>query len=187
MTQAQAQEIQIPFEVEEGEKVKQVEDYPEYLVTSHGRVFSTKRSKFIGNMSKKNGYVHVALTKDNCKQIRKVGMHVLVMESFGPPKPGPGYEVHHLDKHRDNNHIENLQWVTHQENQQDRNPFTENRKQRATKADMERFLKWYLLHEEELGHLSNQQIANRCKEELNIEITGDTVRINRKRWTLELA
>ena len=183
----------IPFELEPGELVKPVKDYPDYLVTSFGRVYSLKRNTFIGNKkNKKTGYLYAAVTKNNCKQIRNVGIHILVIEHFGPPKPEDGqqyeskamstkYEVHHLDKHRDNNHVENLKWVTHQENQNDRNPYNPNRKQRLTKAAVERFQKWYLLNQEELNQLSNQKIANRCKQDLDIDITQDTVRLNRKK------
>lgn len=43
-------------------------------------------------------------------------VHRLVMELFGPPKPGPEYEIDHINRNRLDNRIENLRWVTRQEN-----------------------------------------------------------------------
>jgi hypothetical protein len=43
-------------------------------------------------------------------------IHVLVIQNFGPPKPGPEYEVDHKDTNSLNNRIDNLRWVTHQQN-----------------------------------------------------------------------
>ena len=43
-------------------------------------------------------------------------VHKLVMELFGPPKPGTEYEIDHINRNRLDNNIENLRWVTRQEN-----------------------------------------------------------------------
>lgn len=43
-------------------------------------------------------------------------IHQLVAVAFLGPKPGPGYEVAHLDGTRDNNNAANLKWVSRAEN-----------------------------------------------------------------------
>jgi hypothetical protein len=43
-------------------------------------------------------------------------LHRLLMELFGPPKPGPLYEIDHINRNRLDNHLENLRWVTRIEN-----------------------------------------------------------------------
>lgn len=47
-------------------------------------------------------------------------LHQLVMKFFGPPKPGPEYEIDHIDRNTKNNNITNLRWVTKQENANNR-------------------------------------------------------------------
>lgn len=43
-------------------------------------------------------------------------VHVLVMKYFGPPKPGPEYEIDHENQNPLDNDINNLRWVTRKEN-----------------------------------------------------------------------
>lgn len=47
-------------------------------------------------------------------------LHQLVMKYFGPPKPDENYEIDHIDRNTKNNNINNLRWVTRQENANNR-------------------------------------------------------------------
>lgn len=61
------------------------------------------------------GYYRIAISGSR-KNRKSKYVHVLVMEYFGPPKPGPGYEVDHINRNRLDNRLENLRWVTRLEN-----------------------------------------------------------------------
>ena len=43
-------------------------------------------------------------------------VHQMVMELYGPPCPGKGYVIDHIDENKLNNNIRNLQWLTSVEN-----------------------------------------------------------------------
>ena len=159
---------QPPFPLQENEEYRQIIGFEDYIITSSGRCYSTKRHNFIGAENKSTHYVYLALLKGNIR--RNTYMHILVMEHFGPPKPNDNYEVHHLDKNTLNNDISNLRWVTHQENLEDRNPYTTDRKPRATKNDMIAVNTWFVSNVNRLQNLSNGRIAKLALEETGINI-----------------
>ncbi|EPH98160.1 HNH endonuclease domain protein [Enterococcus faecalis 13-SD-W-01] len=96
-------------------KVKQIRGYPDYLVSEEGKLFSTKR-----------GFRELKLRKTNCgywgttlkvegKRI-DVMIHRLVAEAF-IDNPENKQQVNHIDGNKNNNSVENLEWVTPSENQ----------------------------------------------------------------------
>jgi len=92
-----------------------IKDFPDYEVSNLGRVRSFKRSpqgKILSPVEGR-GYFHVGLWKNEC--MTTMSVHVLVIEAFKGSRP-PGYEVSHLDNDGTNNHIDNLEWMTHSEN-----------------------------------------------------------------------
>jgi hypothetical protein len=97
----------------EEEEWKEIEGYEGlYKVSNHGRVWTIKR-----NHEKKpvivKGYFMVSLSKDNKKKL--LAVHRLVAKAF-IPNPRNKREVNHLDEDKQNNHVENLRWVTPKEN-----------------------------------------------------------------------
>ena len=96
------------------EQIKQIEEYPNYYITTFGRVWST----FCGghwlkptiNKRYKHCREYVSLGRGNKKYI-----HQLVAKAF-IPNPENLTEVDHIDANGLNNHVENLRWVTHQGN-----------------------------------------------------------------------
>jgi len=64
------------------------------------------------------GYTAINFKRAGVKQ-RTVQIHRLVAEAFIGPCP-EGYECDHIDRNRQNNHVSNLRWVTHQFNCQNR-------------------------------------------------------------------
>ena len=99
------------------EEWKQIEDYPNYEVSSLGRVRRDRANNgktiFTGTLEL-DGYVRVGLSKDGkCKKFK---MHRLVAIAFIPNSdPINKIEVNHLGEKNDNR-VCMLEWVTPQEN-----------------------------------------------------------------------
>ena len=60
-----------------------------------------------------DGYLRLALRKETERHMARV--HRLVLEAFRGPCPA-GHEAAHLNGHRADNRLENLAWVTYQQN-----------------------------------------------------------------------
>jgi hypothetical protein len=108
----------------------------QYMISNYGNVIKVQRSivverngkKFIRNKSQRElkkdisnrGYLRVSLIK-NKRDIKHYRVHQLVLNHFGK-KPlkvllNPSiYFVNHKDGNKKNNHIDNLEWMTTQEN-----------------------------------------------------------------------
>lgn len=110
---------------------KPIENYEGYYeISSHGRVKSIERKihcpTVLGTgccrtvperMLKHNlmkGYHCVTLQKDGKVKVFRV--HRLVIEHFGEKQPSAEYQVNHIDGNKNNNCIDNLEWVTPLEN-----------------------------------------------------------------------
>lgn len=92
---------------------KIIEDCPNYMISSYGRVMNIKRGKFLSLDTKRAGYKQVGLMVDGIRKKKLV--HRLVAIAFIPnlyDKP----EVNHIDEVTSNNHVSNLNWMTSQEN-----------------------------------------------------------------------
>jgi hypothetical protein len=101
---------------------KQTSIRPDYEVSNLGRVRRKKRGasrcwinplenySYINNSKQpKNGYFRIRLNG------KKYSIHRLIAETF-IPNPDNKPEVNHKDGNKLNNHISNLEWVTHSEN-----------------------------------------------------------------------
>lgn len=88
-----------------------------YAVTECGKVYSYYTSKFLKIKAKRGNYFVVNLTiKPSPNKIQKsYDVHKLVLTTFKGLRP-EGKEAAHLDSNPENNHIANLEWVSHKEN-----------------------------------------------------------------------
>lgn len=93
---------------------QQINGYPNYEIVEDGTIISTKFYRTLKHGNSDSGYAYVNLIQDKIKKTTAV--HKLVMEHFGPAKPGDNYVIDHKDGNKNNNHIDNLQWVTIREN-----------------------------------------------------------------------
>lgn len=104
-----------------GECWKPIKDFPAYLISNRGRVWSlnrkerwgkyyrTRQGRFLVPRLGSHGYLYVGLCKGGRVYTKKI--HRLVAENF---LPNPyGYDtVNHKDEDRTNNSVENLEWCT---------------------------------------------------------------------------
>lgn len=82
-----------------------------YLISTHGRVFSLKTQKILKNRDTSKGYYRVALGIDGKTQ--EFLVHRLVAYTFIPnDDPVNKIEVNHIDENPKNNHVTNLEWCT---------------------------------------------------------------------------
>lgn len=103
---------------------KQTPEYPDYEVSTLGRVRSTK---FIARKVKNlkpwlsAGYYNVQIQINGQRISKKV--HVLMLETFVSPRPGHYNKIHacHSDGNPLNNNLSNLRWDTASNNAFDKN------------------------------------------------------------------
>ena len=84
-----------------------------YAITEDGQVWGYKRKNFLTPHPDKDGYLYITLSKNS--QYKTCRVHRLVAETF-IPNPDNLPEVHHIDSDPANNNVNNLQWVTQEEN-----------------------------------------------------------------------
>ena len=88
----------------------------EILVTYHvkpdGTVWSCgkKACKLLKGWITSKGYHAVTIRR------KSIEVHLLVAEKYLGPKPGPDYQVDHINRNRADNRVENLRWATRSEN-----------------------------------------------------------------------
>ena len=87
-----------------------VTDFPDYEVSDEGLV---RKNNLILKGFDNGGYLRIELKNESTK--KKFLIHRLVALAF-IPNPENKLQVNHKDLNRRNNKLENLEWVTNQEN-----------------------------------------------------------------------
>lgn len=85
---------------------------PKYIVNEEGKVWGMYRKRLLKGTNSNNGYVTVS-------RAPAILLHRLVAETFIPNPDGKPC-INHKDGNRKNNHVTNLEWATHSENNKDR-------------------------------------------------------------------
>lgn len=86
-------------------------DFPNYQISTHGRVRNKRNGYILKPFPDRHGYLRLSIgDRDN------IYIHKLVCETFHGPKPFSNAQVNHIDSDRQNNYFWNLEWVTPREN-----------------------------------------------------------------------
>ena len=97
---------------------KTIKDFPQYQISNFGNVMSYKnplKPKLLKGQITKKGYKNYHLRDKNGKSYSKQA-HRLVLENFLPCNNMSELDVNHKDENKLNNHLDNLEWLTHKEN-----------------------------------------------------------------------
>lgn len=87
---------------------------PNYAVSDDGQIKSLRRNKILTPKRNHDGYLRIQIWERNACHF--VSIHRLIAEAFLPaPKEGATV-INHKDGNKANNRVENLEWVTQQEN-----------------------------------------------------------------------
>lgn len=96
---------------------RRIPNYSNYEVSSCGTVIRRvwrKHTRTLKPQKCRLGYLRVCLNNDNGKR-QNIGLHRLVAFAHIPNPKGRN-EVNHIDANKENNSIENLEWVTRRQN-----------------------------------------------------------------------
>ena len=98
------------------EEWQEIINFPNYSVSNFGNVKNNKKNKLM-KINVKGGYCHISLKNETSKKSFKI--HRLVALAF-IPNPENKHTVNHKDKNKCNNNLENLEWMTMEEQTQHR-------------------------------------------------------------------
>ena len=91
---------------------KQIKQAPDYFISDSGQV-ENQYGRILKPDKLINGYLRIELSTDKVKNRYRI--HRLVAEYF-IPNPDNKTQVNHKDGNKENNNVDNLEWVTNSEN-----------------------------------------------------------------------
>lgn len=95
------------------EKFVKVKGYDGYEVSNTGKIKSLKTNRLLKPQKNNCGYLYILLSDQN-KKVRINLIHRLVFDSFIGIEDG--LEINHLDEDKENNRLDNLELITHEDN-----------------------------------------------------------------------
>ena len=96
----------------EGEQWKQIPDFPNYLISNMGRLYSGRLNRINNGEINQSGYKIYELYSDAFPHGKRMRACRLVAEAFCKGY-APNTEVHHCNFNKLDDNAYNLMWVTH--------------------------------------------------------------------------
>ena len=93
----------------EEEQWKYIDEDHRYEISSFGNVRNTKSHRILKQAVQNSGHTFVCLSLNGCRRCTPVQR--LVMNAFNPIPNSNAYIIHHKDYNKQNNRIDNLEWV----------------------------------------------------------------------------
>lgn len=95
---------------------KEIKNYPNYLISKDGKVYSKRLRKYLEQKTLPSGYKNVKLCNDTIMD--DVYIHVIVADHFLPTHKLDRklLIVNHIDGDKSNNKLDNLEFITQKEN-----------------------------------------------------------------------
>ena len=115
----------VEFEPQANEVFVPIRGFENYLISNHGRVWNSKKKRFVGNVNRRKGYRQVSFKREGKQHTFQI--HRLVMFHFGEPQTEDKPEIDHIDRDKQNNRIDNLRWVNKSENQKNKDKYKQQR------------------------------------------------------------
>lgn len=96
--------------------MKKIQEFEWYYIDEKGNVYSNRSGKFIKlkPYKNKNGYLSIRLENKEGNRPHRL-IHRLVAEAFIANEYGLP-EVNHIDGNKENNHKDNLEWISRESN-----------------------------------------------------------------------
>jgi len=114
----------------DGEKWKTVEEYPNYIISNMGRVFSKNRNgilkPYFSPFKNNTLYYYLKLVNEKGERI-SLKLHKIVAMAFVPNNNNKKI-IHHIDGNRLNNRADNLMFVTETEHNELHRKMRESKK-----------------------------------------------------------
>jgi hypothetical protein len=168
--------------IHEGEKLfelwKPIDEYPEYEVSSFGRVkrfYKNGNNKILKPGTNENGYYYVNLYKSG--KPKNIKIHRLVANAF-IKNPSNKRCVDHIDNNKKNNHIHNLRFATLSENQMNRKQNNNNTSGQKGISWFKRDSKWHAYikingNKKHIGLYDNLDDAIKARQDKAKELFGE--------------
>lgn len=87
-----------------------------YLVSENGQIYSLKTNRILKQtLNKSTGYYGICISIGGRKEKKLLKPHIAVAENFIPGNH-EGLVVNHKDGNKQNNKVENLEWITPSKN-----------------------------------------------------------------------
>ena len=157
----------------DGEDWRVIKDYPNYIVTSLGRVFNTKTGKQLKPLksdtsgAKRNSYNYYRYWVRLCNQgkFKNFYVHTLVANAFLDKPDGIDLVVNHKNHDTSDNRVENLEWTTRTANSSDQ---LRNRWTSYSLYELIELRKKTVVHSKEYHQLNNIIAYRRKRNRKNI-------------------